>query len=101
MSDPHSVTAVVHDLAAQRFETTVDGAMSHADYQRVGNTLHLVHTEVPPALRGHGIAAALVGAALDYATANELRVNPLCSYVRAYMRRHPETQTLLASGARF
>jgi predicted GNAT family acetyltransferase len=58
--------------------------------------LLLTHTEVPPALEGRGIAAALVKAALDWARAEGLRVRPLCSYVVAYMRRHPETQDLLA-----
>ena len=42
-------------------------------------------------------AAALVQAALAYARAQGLRVRPSCSYVRSYMRRHPETQDLLAS----
>ena len=58
--------------------------------------MHMIHTEVPPALEGRGIAARLVQAALDYAQAEGLKVLPRCSYVRAYMRRHPRTQSLLA-----
>ena len=91
---------IVHDLARQRFEAEVEGGVAHADYQRVGDTLHMMHTEVPPASEGRGIAAALVEAALDFAAENRLKVVPLCGYVRAYMRRHPETLPLLASGAR-
>ena len=56
----------------------------------------LVHTEVPPALEGRGIAAALVRAALEHATAEGLRVRPRCSYVNAYLARHPEFRPLLA-----
>ena len=92
--------SIVHDLARQRFEAEVPGGVAHTDYQRVGDTLHLVNTQVPPASEGRGIAAALVEAALDFAEANRLKVAPLCSYVRAYMRRHPETLPLLAPGAR-
>lgn len=91
---------IVHNLAAQRFEATVDGDLCRADYRRVGDTLHLVHTEVPPPHEGRGIAGALVQAVLDYAAGNHLKVVPLCSYVRAYIRRHPETHALLSPGAR-
>ena len=58
--------------------------------------LVLHHTEVPAALQGQGVAAALVQAALAWARAEGLRVRPVCSYVAAYMKRHPETQDLLA-----
>jgi predicted GNAT family acetyltransferase len=40
----------------------------------------------------------MVKAALDHARAHGLKVAPVCSYVRAYMRRHPETQGLLEAG---
>ena len=85
---------ITHDAPAQRF---IDGLGSEACYQLSGGTMLLTHTEVPPALAGRGIAAALVQAALDHARAHGLKVRPLCSYVQAYMRRHPETLALLES----
>jgi len=89
---------IVHNADAHRFEAQVDGGFARCDYRRVGNVLQLHHTEVPVALEGRGIAGQLVAAALEYAKANGLRVAPYCSYVRSYMRRHPETQLLLAPG---
>lgn len=86
---------VEHNEAAGRFETVVDGLLSVCEYRLQGGQLLLTHTEVPPALAGRGIAAALVAANLDWARAQGLRVRPLCSYVAAYMRRHPETRDLL------
>jgi hypothetical protein len=59
--------------------------------------MRMTHTGVPQALEGRGIAAALVGAALAHARAQGLRIRPQCSYVQVYMRRHPETQDLLAT----
>ena len=53
---------------------------------------------MPKALEGRGIAGRIVTAALDYVKSEGLRVAPYCSYVRAYMKRHPETQPLLAPG---
>ena len=100
MQDPAPPLDIVHNLDQHRFETVVDRMHGEARYQRLGNTLHLVHTEVAPALEGRGIAGALVEAMLDYAAANGFKVIPQCSFVRAWMRRHPETQALLAPGAR-
>jgi uncharacterized protein len=86
---------VTHNAAAQRFEATPQGALALCSYRRLGEVLVLHHTEVPAALQGQGVAAALVQAALAHARAQGLRVRPTCSYVAAYMRRHPQTHDLL------
>ncbi len=86
---------VTHDRAAQRFEADVEGGRCVADYRLLGKVMHIVHTEVPAALQGQGLAAALVQGVLDQARALGWQVRPVCSYVAAYMRRHPETQDLL------
>ena len=91
-----SMLAVRNNVEASRFEATVDGHLCVCDYRRRGDVLLLTHTEVPPELAGRGIAAALVAQALAWARAQGLKVRPLCSYVAVYMRRHGETQDLLA-----
>ncbi|HRI18767.1 MAG TPA: GNAT family N-acetyltransferase [Burkholderiaceae bacterium] len=88
--------AIEHLPVRGRFQAHVDGRLCVADYRLAGGQMQMIHTEVAPDLQGRGIAAALVEAALAYARANGLKVVPLCSYVRAYMRRHPQTQDLLA-----
>jgi len=85
-----------HNQDRQRFETTVDGQLCVADYQLRGDVMWMTHTGVPQAVGGRGIAAELVRTALDWAAAQGYRVEPSCSYVAVYMRRHPETQRLLA-----
>ena len=92
-----SAESVVHDPAAGRFELRLDGHRGEALYQLIDGVMWLTHTEVPWPLRGRGLAATLVRAALDHARAQGLKVQPACSYVRAYMRRHPETLDLLAA----
>ena len=87
---------VVHNTAEQRFECEVDGLLCVAAYRLTGRVTHITHTEVPEALSGRGIAAQLVAAALAHARLSNLKVNPVCSYVRAYMQRHCETHTLYA-----
>ena len=87
---------VTHNAAAKRFEAKVDGLVSRCDYRMHGNTMMLVHTEVPPQLEGRGIASVLVRAAFEHAKANGMDVLPVCSYVRTWAQRHPEFNALLA-----
>ena len=95
---PESGLTVTHNVAQHRFEARAGDTLAHCDYQVDGTVMQVVHTEVPAALEGRGIAAKLVAAALSWARAEGLSVVPICSYVRAYMRRHPETTDLLADG---
>jgi predicted GNAT family acetyltransferase len=92
-----SAYPVEHNESESRFEARVEGHLCVADYRRIGDTLHMTHTFVPPPLEGRGIAAALVGVALAHARAEGLKVVPHCSYVRRYMQRRPESQDLIAS----
>ena len=91
----HAKVEVRHNAAASRFEATVDGELSVAEYNLVGDVMRIHHTEVPPSLARRGIAGEMVKSAFAFAEANGLKVEPWCGYVRAYMKRHPETQHLL------
>ena len=90
---------VRHNAQARRFEAEVEGGLARADYRMQGDVMGIVHTEVPPPAEGRGIASQVVRAALDHARGHGLRVVPMCSYVRSYMQRHPETHDLLPAGA--
>jgi len=94
-SRPDSAPEVQHQAESQRFVVITPQGLALCSYRREANVLVLPHTEVPAALEGRGIAAALVAAALAWARSEGLKVRPACSYVAAYMRRHPETQDLL------
>ena len=95
MTDAKAPIDVRHNAAASRFEATVDGLLCVAGYYLVDGAMRIHYTEVPAALEGRGIAGQLVHAAFAYATANNLKVEPWCSYVRTYMKRHPESRSLL------
>lgn len=87
---------VIHNAAAQRFEARAEGQLAVAAYRLDGPVMAMVHTEVPAALEGRGIASRLVQAAFEYAQTEGLKIRPLCSYVVAWARRHPERAALLA-----
>lgn len=75
---------------AQRYEAEINREVAFIRYERRGNSIIFIHTEVPEALEGHGIAAKMAKAALDDARARHLAVIPLCPYVASYIRRHPD-----------
>jgi hypothetical protein len=60
------------------------------------NTIVVDHTGVPPAFEGRGIAAKLVNKMIEDARKDGFKITPLCSYVVAQFRRHPEWADLHA-----
>ena len=72
-----------------QFELEQDGQVAILAYDRDDEQVALIHTEVPPALRGKGVGEALVRGALEQIRADGLRVVAVCPFVRAYMKRHP------------
>ena len=61
------------------------------DYRLSNDAVVLVHTEVSPALEGRGLGGQLVAGALEDIRAQGLRVVAVCPFVRAYLRRHPDS----------
>ena len=87
---------VVHNAAKHRFELDVGGEIVLAEYRLSPGVMTFFHTLTPPALRGRGLAARVVQAALEYARAEHLKVVPLCWYVSGHIGAHPEFRDLLA-----
>jgi predicted GNAT family acetyltransferase len=81
---------VNNNAAKNRFEACVEGHTAFLNYERRGNDLVLIHTEVPPELEGRGLGGHLARAALDHARAEHLHVVPRCSFVAVWVKRHPE-----------
>ncbi len=80
-----------------RFEYIINGSTAFAEYRREPGRITFTHTEVPEAIGGGGVGGKLVKGALDYARREKLRVVPLCAFVAAYIRRHPEYRDLVDS----
>jgi predicted GNAT family acetyltransferase len=89
------VTAT-HVPERHRFEASIEGKMALLAYRLADGIITFTHTEVPPEFEGRGIGGLLAHAGLEYAKAERLRVLARCSFVAAYMARHPEYQALLA-----
>ena len=86
---------VINNKTKHRFEATVDGKTAVMEYQRVGEKIIFTHTETPSELEGQGIASKMAKVALEFAREHQLRVLPLCPFVKAYIQRHPEYRDLV------
>ena len=84
---------VIDNREAGRFETTVEGQTAVLYYERTPRSLVLVHTEVPPPIRGRHLADVLAKTAIDRAHAEGLQIVAVCPFVKAYLRKHPRAVT--------
>ncbi len=96
-TDPDALN-IINNEAKHRFEAEVGGQTAVLEYTRATGLMVYNHTEVPRDLEGQGIASQLAKTALDFARENALEVMPLCPYVAAYIRRHPEYRDVLRRG---
>ncbi|MBN9513932.1 MAG: N-acetyltransferase [Alphaproteobacteria bacterium] len=82
--------SVTHNAVRNRYEMPTEHGLAIAEYRQQGDRLIFTHTEVPPEDEGKGLAAKVVHAALEDTHRRGLKIVPACSYVVAYVRRHPE-----------
>jgi len=88
--------SVAHNAARQRFESQVgESGTAYLSYLIEEDRVILDRTFVPDELRGHGIAAELVGVALKEARQRHWRIDPRCTYVAGFIERHPEFADLV------
>ena len=91
-----STPSVTNNTAAGRFEIRTEAGTAALKYVPGGESIELVHTEVPPAFEGRGYGKALVEAALAYARAEGLKIVPTCPFVKHYVDTHPDAAALVA-----
>lgn len=82
---------VRHDTNEKKYYATIDGHEGHVAYTETGDGTRIFHhTFVDPALRGQGVAEAVVRHALDETRREGHRYVATCPYVEAFIGRHPE-----------
>jgi hypothetical protein len=97
MTDPNTIQSaqVEHNAAAQQFELRVGGMLCLLQYRLNDGRMIVYHTEVPQPIQNRGLAERMTKAALEYAQAEKLKVEPRCPYTGAFLRRHREYSDLL------
>ena len=100
MKDEFLQLMLVKNEAAKQFEMEVDGQTAVIIYEEQHFTISLLHTEVPEVLEGKGVATAIIEKTLAYLEKNHFRLIPLCPFVVAYIKRHPEWKMIVDESVR-
>ena len=89
--------AIRNNAALNRYELDTEAGSAVANYRPLPGAIAIFHTEVPLPLRGRDIGVRLVRGVLEDLRRQGIKVVPQCSFVRAFMMRHPEFNDLLAT----
>jgi predicted GNAT family acetyltransferase len=93
--DAQKTAQVVHNRPAQQFELHIGSKLCLLQYRITGPKMIIFHTQVPESIQNRGLAARMTTAALDFARAQNLKVEPRCPYTAAFFRKHREYSDLL------
>lgn len=84
-------TEVRDDPANGRYVLMVDGQLAgFSQYRLDGERITIYHTEVEPEYEGQGLGDELARSALDDVRSRGLALVPVCPFISAYIRRHPD-----------
>lgn len=75
----------------RRWEVRSGGeVIAYAEYRLRPGRVVFTHTVVEPQFEGRGVGSRLARIVLDAAVARGDRITPVCPFIRAYIKRHPE-----------
>lgn len=78
---------IVHDKAQHMFLIEKEEGKSYMEYTLDGNTVTVIHTVVPDALSGQGIAGRLAGALYAWAQEEGYRLLSDCTYMTHWLSK--------------
>jgi predicted GNAT family acetyltransferase len=82
---------IADNAERHRFEAFLgDEKAGYSEYELRPDRVVFDHTVVRPQFEGQGIGSRLARFAVDDARSRGLRITPVCPFIRAWLRRHPE-----------
>jgi predicted GNAT family acetyltransferase len=94
--ETESELTIVNNRAANRYEAALGGRPAgYSTYEEEPGRVTFVHTVVRPAFEGRGVGSRLAKFAIDDVRSRGLRITPVCPFVRAYLRRHHEYDSIV------
>lgn len=88
---------VVDNKEKNRFEAEIDGHQAIIEYSVKPNILTLKHIEVDKELSGRGVATEMTESVLLEIELRGLKVIPECPFIKNYINKHPEWESILSS----
>lgn len=98
MSEQSPAAIVSDNLDRARYEARVgERNVGVLGYEVQDGDRVLLHTVVDPELDGHGIGSALASHAIEDARRHGWRVVPVCTFVQAWLDRHPASRDVVVT----
>ena len=86
---------VINNEANLQLEVWLDGEVATLTYRYYKKDIAFMHTTVPAAMEGKGVATALAKEALRLAASQKKLVMVYCPFVAGFIQRHPEYRAQL------
>lgn len=86
----------VDRVKQKRFVATIDGYEAFIKYSVKPDIIILEHIEVDKELSGRGIASELTESVLLGIESRGLKIIPECPFIKSYIEKHPEWESILA-----
>lgn len=86
----------VDRVEQKRFIATIDGYQAYIEYEVKPDIIILKHIEVDKELSGKGIASELTESVLLGIESRGLKIIPECPFIKGYIEKHPEWESILA-----
>lgn len=90
MNEEYLTTPLIKNTDKSCFELATGDFTTFIEFKEHGKKIWLIHTEAPEELKGKGSATAIIEKTLTYIEENGYKLIPLCPFVAAYLKRHPE-----------
>jgi len=73
-----------------RFAKNIHGEFAFVEYHKMGDTIILTHTEVPPKYRKKGYGTKMVMEILDDLQRVYKRIVPVCPFIENFIDENPQ-----------
>jgi predicted GNAT family acetyltransferase len=86
---------VINNKDHLRFEVSLNGEYGYIDYRFYKKDIAFMHTFVPDAFKGKGIASKMAVTALNFAKSQGKKIMLYCPFMSGYVKQHPEYYDLV------
>ena len=87
---------IQHQKEKNRYILNIDEHIAKIEYEIKNDKMYLIHSEVPPSLRGQGIGKILVTKTFEKLTEEGYQAVAVCSYIKLVAIRSEKWKNIIS-----